>query len=286
MNLVIKEEPARDQRPLREKEFARWRSEDGEVVTTFHRVPEGHLVRFVDRADFLIELDDGLVTWRPVPGTSPQAVRDLYLNQVLPVIRGQLGELILHASAVAIDGEVAAFVAGTGRGKSTLAAAFARAAMPFLSDDGLALTRQGAGYVASPNRPSFRLWQDSQIAIGARREPADDDEEEKSRVEAGAALPFQSAPLPLRALYFLGPGDSDAPVIEPLPRHRAVAELMNHAFLLDVGDRDCLQRHFETLADLAEAVPSFVLDYPRDYALLADVVEAVVRRQVDGEPIQ
>ena len=273
MNLELRHEPAREQAPLAEPDFARWRSEDGEVRATFHRVPEGFLVRFLDRADFSIALDAGVVTCRPAVGSS-RAVRDLYLNQILPMIRGHLGELVLHASAVAIDGGAVAFVAPTGRGKSTLAAAFARAGMPFLSDDGLSVHQEESGYAARPNRPSFRLWQDSEaIVLGS--EMPEEYEDDKSRVEASPALPFQPEPLPLRAMYFLGAGDSAEPSITELPALDIVAELMNHTFFLDAEDRSRMKRHLDVLTRLAEAVPGYALDFPRDYERLPDVIAAV-----------
>jgi hypothetical protein len=260
LNLDLREEPAREQVPLAAPDFARWRSEDGEVRATFHRVPEGYLVRFIDRADFAIALDDGPIACWPVPGKSSAATRDLYLNQIVPMIRGHRGELVLHASAVAIDGGAAAFVAPTGRGKSTLAAAFARAGMPFLSDDGLVLGAEDEGYLAHPNQPSFRLWPDSEAVVVRAEAVPEDGESEKSRVAANATLPFQDEPLPLRALYFLGPGESERVSIARLPVRHALAELINHSFFLDAGDRKRMRRHFEALARLAEAMPSYALD--------------------------
>jgi hypothetical protein len=195
----------------------------------------------------------------------------------MPLIRGMEGDLVIHASAVAVGDGAVAFAGQTGRGKSTLAAAFASASMPFLADDGVTLSRGGERYLVAPNRPSFRLWQDSQHAVGARLEEPDEDELEKTTVDAGEHLPFQSEPLPLRAFYFLGRGESGDVRIAPIAPQPALAELINHAFLLDVADRRLLRSHFDALADLAERVPCFSLDYPRDYALLTDVIAAVKR---------
>jgi hypothetical protein len=268
--------PPREQPVLDDTPFALWRSPDGEVAATFHRRPEGYLVRFVDRADFSVELGVGQITCWPFPGKSPAGARDLYLNQIVPMIRGHQGELVLHASGVALGGAAAAFVAPTGRGKSTLAAAFARAGMPFLSDDGLVLTAEAGRYVASPNRPSFRLWSDSEAVVIRGEVAPEEDENEKSRVEAGE-LPFQEEPLPLRALYFLGLGETARISIARLPIRETLAELIDHSFFLDAEDKGRMKRHFEALARLAETVPAFALDYPRDYAGLPSLIAAVSR---------
>ena len=207
------------------------------------------------------------------------------MNQLLPMIRGHLGDLIIHASAAAVDGGAVAFVAQTGRGKSTLAAAFARAGMPFLSDDGLCLAAEGGRYLASPNRSSFRLWLDSEAEVVLGKAAPDEwDQDAKSRVEASDSLPFQAEPLPLRAMYFLGPGEAAKPVIVGLTMREALAQLLNHSFFLDAEDRVRMTRHFEALTRLAEAVPSFALDYPRDYALLPDVIAAVTGHDIEREP--
>ena len=266
--------PASEQVPLAGRPYACWRTTEGEVAAQFHRTGAGFTVRFIDQADFLVSPRLDAVECVPVPDVSERTARDLFLNQVMPVIRGQQGELVLHASAVAVADGVLAFAAPTGRGKSTLAAAFASAGYPFLTDDGLTLTSDGADYTAHANRPSFRLRQDSTAALNLAPSDAGA-EDEKVRVEAGPALPFGDASLPLRALYFLGPGDAASCSIEPLSHRQAVVELISHAFLLDVEDRPRLRRHFGELGDLAEGVACFSLDYPRDYAALPGVVACV-----------
>jgi hypothetical protein len=274
LSFALVHEPERAQEPVAEPDFARWRSPEGEVVATFHRLPEGYLLRFFDRADFAVDLERHTVTCRPVPGSSARATDDLYLNQVMPVLAGHAGELVIHGSGNAIGAVAVAFVGRTGRGKSTLAASLARSGFPFLSDDGLLLRRTGAGYLAHPNRASFRLWADSMEAIVPGETEIPDDEI-KTRVAASAALPFHDRPVPLRAIYLLGPGDSAGVRFERVAARAALAELVNHSFFLDADDRARMARHFETVAQLAETIPVFALDYPRDYDSLPRVVEAV-----------
>ena len=270
----LTELPTAPQAPLAGQSLSRWLTLEGELTAEFYRRGDDFEIRFHDRADFTISLAEGRVFCVPVPGTSPQAVRDLYLNQVMPLIRGQQGEIVVHASAAAVAGEALGFAGATGRGKSTLAAAFASAGMPFLSDDGLSVHQEESGYAARPNRPSFRLWQDSEaIVLGS--EMPEEYEDDKSRVEASPALPFQPEPLPLRAMYFLGAGDSAEPSITELPALDIVAELMNHTFFLDAEDRSRMKRHLDVLTRLAEAVPGYALDFPRDYERLPDVIAAV-----------
>jgi hypothetical protein len=262
----------RKQALINSEPYARWRNPGGRVAVEFYSTPVAYTIRFLERADFIVDRGlGGVIAW-PTRGTSEPAVTDLYHNQVLPLLSGQQGALIIHASAVAEAGGVLGFVAPTGRGKSTLAAAFARAGTPFLSDDGLTLEREAGFYLAHPNRPSFRLWHDSEAALqpGSSRHL-----NEKTLVEAGPTLPFHAATEPLAALYLLGTGEAKVPTIVPLEPQRAIPELLNHCFLLDVTDKNRLKNQFERVAKLGEEVACFSLDYPREYQLLPDVISKI-----------
>ena len=100
---------------------------------------------------------------------------------------------------------------------------------------------------------------------------------EKRLVEACPSLPFHAAAMPLRALYFIGSGKAVATDIDALGPTRAMAELINHSFLLDVTEPERLSQHFHDVGELAETVPCYTLDYPRDYAALPQVIAAVLK---------
>ena len=57
-----------------------------------------------------------------------------------------------------------------------------------------------------------------------------------------------------------------------------VLEWIHHSFLLDIEDRDLLARHFEWSSRIAEMIPTFTLDYPREYGMLPRVRDAVLRK--------
>jgi hypothetical protein len=277
VTFALVHQPGCEQRPVDEPDFSRWRSVEGEVVASFHRLPQGYLLRFIGRADFVADIEGQTVTCRPVPGNSARAIEDLYLNQVVPLLAGHAGELVIHASGNVVGAAAVAFVGRTGRGKSTLAASMARSGSPFLSDDGLVLRRTGGEYWAHPNRASFRLWADSVQEILPDEGADGVAEETKTRVAASEALPFRDSAAPLRALYVLGPGDAADVSIARMTVRDAHAELVNHSFFLDADDRARMARHFEAIAQLAELVPAFALDYPREYEGLPGVVRALRR---------
>ena len=129
----------RRQTPWAIAPFQAWELTDGEPWAEFYRSGDGILVRFPDYADFELSSDGRRVVCAPTPDVSPETIEHLYFNQILPLVLGRLGKLVFHASAVEIEGFAVAFPAPSGRGKSSLAAAFAADGNPFLTDDGLFL---------------------------------------------------------------------------------------------------------------------------------------------------
>ncbi len=258
--------------------FHEWAFPDGTLWTGFYRVGDGYLLRFPGLADFTLSSDGQEVAAYPVPGVSKQTIDHLYLNQVLPLALGRQFKLVLHASAVEIGQEAVAFLGVSGRGKSTLAASFSTSGFRFLTDDGLQLEKAASGYEIRPSHPSIRLWEDSsQALIPTSTELAPPVQfTPKSRFLAGDEVVFCDAPRPLRAVYFLGEGQAESVVIEPVSGRDAMVELVKHSFLLDIEAREMLTHHFGQLVDMAKTPMFFRLDYPREYGWLPKVREAVV----------
>lgn len=76
-------------------------------------------------------------TNRLVIAASPQScsIAGWHIRQLAPIASSALGHLVLHASSADLDGRSVLFVGESGRGKSTLAAAFDRCGYRLLSDD-------------------------------------------------------------------------------------------------------------------------------------------------------
>lgn len=259
--------------------FHQWRFPDGALWASFHRVGKHYLLRFPGLADFTVSASGTEVAVHPVPGVSEQTVEHLYLNQVLPLAMSRQWKLVLHASAVEVENVAVAFLGPSGRGKSTLAASFATSGHRFLTDDGLQVEKGGEGYMVRPSHASIRLWDDSRqelIPASTHVAPAVD-YSVKTRLLAGNEVAFCDVARPLRCMYFLGAGDVDDIAIHPARGRDAMIELVRHSFLLDIEEREMLVSHFGQLAELAR-IPMFArLDFPRRYATLPKVRDAVIR---------
>ena len=285
MTIHYSEQPARPLVPVGVDPFHQWVFADGTPWTGFFRRGLDYLLRFPDLADFEVSADGRAVQGFPAPGVASSTLEHLYLNQVLPLALSRQGRLVLHGSAVDLDGQGVAFLGESGRGKSTLAASFATGGTGFLTDDGLLLDWVAGHCRILPSHPSIRLWADSEAALmgeaAAKATPVG--YTTKARFLAGEDIPFCDESRPLRRVFFLGEGNADSPVIEPMRPAQALIELVRHSFLLDIAARDLLARHFDDLSRLAGLPIHFRLDYPRRYQALPAVRGAILRQALDQQ---
>jgi hypothetical protein len=267
----------RQQAPSSEP-FHSWPLPSGKPWAEFHRLDFGYLIRFPELADFVLSDDATTVTCHPVPGTPPGVTDQLYLNQVLPLSLSKQGILVFHASSVEIEEDAVAFVAESGRGKSTLAASFATEGFRFLTDDGLVIRPENNCHYVWPSHPSLRLRPDSEAVLippDTASSPASK-YAMKSRFLAGPRLAFCSTPRRLRQVFFLGDGSASSITFRRLSGSEVMLRWLRHSFLLDLDERTHLATHFEQLGKLAGDPGHFALDFPRRFDQLAKVRRAIV----------
>ncbi|HSO21615.1 MAG TPA: hypothetical protein VLT81_01835 [Chondromyces sp.] len=245
------------------------------------RTDGGYLLRFPTEADFLISPDASRVVCSPHGAQAEKTIRHLLLDQVLPRVVAHRGRLVLHAGAFELTGAAVAVVGASGLGKSTLIAGFHRAGFHALTDDGLIVMVDDTGCTGLALYPGLRLWPPS--IAGLDIEPAEtvpmDSRSAKRRVRLPAA--GAPAPRPLIALFVLTPPPNEDEVqdvtMAPLSARDACVELLRASFQLDIGSPHRAAGHLETAALVAGRLPVFTLSYPREYALLPGVREAILR---------
>lgn len=265
--------------------FQQWRLPDGAVWADFHRVDAGYLLRFPQLADFIVSADGLRVDSHLAPGCDEATLEHLYCNQIVPLALSRQGELVLHASAVEVDGGCIAFMGTTGQGKSTLATSFATAGHAVLTDDSLRLRWEHGQPQALPSHASVRLWQDSEQALlpWPRHTLAPAVAyTSKARVLAGGSLTFCTEPRPLLAVFHLDACASEAVHIAPARSADMLIHLVRNSFLLDVEERAGIAAHFDALARIAALPLHNRLVYPRDYAALPEVRAAILRHSSSG----
>lgn len=258
--------------------FHQWTLPNGTLWVQFYRTNSGYVLRFPDLAEFEISADGQTISCWPSAEISDSTIQHLYLNQVLPLALSQQGQLVFHASAVEIGDVAVAFMGASGRGKSTLATGFATNGFRFLTDDGLILEPSEGHYQVKPSHPSIRLWQDSEQALVSadvvKAPPVQFTA--KSRFLSGQGISFCEQPRPLKQVYFLGEGKTEQFVCKRIPAASAFIELLKHSFILDIEATTFLANQFDTLSHLTQRIPCYRLDYPRSFARLAAVRQAIV----------
>lgn len=272
---ALKQLASRPQEPFAQSPYDQWVTADGKVYAEFFRTSDGFVVRFPGQADFKIDSSGEQVSCVAALGMSPDALNDLYLNSILPILGNHIGKLNLHGSATAVGRQALAFLGLSRRGKTTLVGACARAGYPFLTEDVLSLEYVAGRYWVEPKRPVLRVFPDSAAILLDEAGPRPG-VVKKTALRASQNVPHYSSNLPLAGIYILGPGDAHSVIIKRLSESDALRQLLQHAFILDVEDRVRLRSHFERLADLVGAVPCHFLDYPRNFAALPTVVQNII----------
>ena len=192
--------------------------------------------------------DTLIATELPVSDLSVAAV----FGPVLALTLGWRHVWILHASAVVREGDVRVFLGPSEAGKSTLAeylASRSEEGWRAVADDLLPVRFREGGLEALPRYPQHGWSSGEQWSTG---------------------LPEA---LPIGALYRLGEPDPGVgePALRGLAGRKAVETGVRQTLSAGLFDHLLLERHLEFCGRVAEEVPVFALEYPRDRALLPTV---------------
>ena len=193
----------------------------------------------------------------------------LLLDTVLWSVSLICGYELLHASAICHGDDAIAFVAGTGAGKTSLAAQLLRRGAELLSDDVLAMSYDGGRVLVHPGPPVMNLPLGQTAVdpdeIGNRLAVLGDE----TWITVDAAM---TTPCRLTAVYVLDRQDSGSPHVRLHPR--PLLALLPQAFGFP-GSSERLGRQFEILSDLIANTPVLSLSAAPSCtpSELADVIE-------------
>ncbi|MEK7435722.1 MAG: hypothetical protein AAB150_02425 [Pseudomonadota bacterium] len=256
---------------------------DGTPWMTCTKTSQGYRLHFTNIADFLVDPSGRRVSCIAPPGTPPETIRHLFLDQVIPPLLNLRGTEALHASAIATAQGACAFIGMSGQGKSTLASAFHVLGYPILCDDCLVLKDDPDSILVQPAYPGLRLWDDSRgTFFGNRRStPPVSHYNDKRRVSTHASDSATRDFLPLRRIYSLRRSDAGGPAgqpqIEPLSIRDALVELLSYTFRLDLTDQTMILRQMRVLERVAREVPVRRLRLPDDLKLLPAARELILQ---------
>jgi len=263
-----------------------WPLSTGEPWLHCGKVDSGYLIRFRELADFFVDDEGRKVTGTTVWGTSTDTLRHLLLDHVLPLVLNLRGREALHATTVVTPHGVCAFTGMAGTGKSTLAASFALAGYPVLSDDCLVIEEQDGQLVAVPAYPGMRLWDDTCTALAPQTDtlsPVAHYTDKQRLVWQEQVKNFPTTPLPLQRIYLLtrptdptSATDLFTPRLGSCPPRQAFMALLEQTFRLDVTDSAMLVRQLHWLERIVTQIPVRRLQIPNDFATLPAVRDVVL----------
>ena len=203
---------------------------------------------------------------------APEDAAAFLAGSVFGILLHQRRHVVLHASAVRVNGKAVLFCGPAGAGKSTLAAALMRRGYPVVTDDLCGIDLKGAPLV-HPDGRQLKLWPESiaELELGARRGAAVRPGVEKYYVEPTAACPHA---LPVGAVYMLREVSAPhSPGITPVNIVDAAFLLQRGAFRPGLVRRMGLQEeHFRAAAAIVDAAGVFELRRPFGFAAMPLVV--------------
>jgi hypothetical protein len=225
-----------------------------------------------------VQVSDGRAIMVDADSVDDRTAALFVLGPAMGVLLHQRGVLVLHASAVTVNGGVVAFLGHSGWGKSTMAAAMVKLGASAFSDDLVAVPMKGCVPMALPGYPFLKLGLDSGEILGYKIRdispvlPADD----RRQIAVPGADP--AASVPLARIYILAEGDQ--PEVEPLKPQDAAVELIRHSYASPCIKASGMSAfHLKSCAELVDRLPIRRIRRPRRLDLIHEVAE-LVRRDV------
>lgn len=242
--------------------FTIWDRPDGLPWVRAAPTSVGYHVQYCNCADFSLDFGRGVIAGEAID-CDDDMFRHFLVDQVVPLMLS-VDHVVLHASAVSVDGRLAAFVGPGGAGKSTTALALSHLGHAIAADDGLLVLMQRDGEILGvPAYAGLRLWPDSETALagglpGSGRQYAHG----KQRFRDGLSFVGDGR---LTHLYLLAPGDVPSVSFEPLsPRDAAIA-MIRQSFRLALDDRAALARQLDMVARAAPELSAWQVAFPRTF---------------------
>ncbi len=255
----------------------------GEPIQQAWDLADGAYLRllYADSTEFILDRR-GTELWVTWP--SSQTLEDMatyLLGPVLGLVLRLRGVTCLHASAVVVDGKAIALVGASGAGKSTTAAAFAKAGYKALSDDIVALDERSGDFWVRPAYPRIRLWEDSVAALFGAEDalPLLTPTWDKRYLDLlNGSQRFQAEPLPLAAIYLLDErsAESNAPFVEALPDNQKVMTLVANTYANYLLDKSMRAAEFASLGRLCRQIPIRKVTPHADAKFLPELCRVIV----------
>jgi hypothetical protein len=208
------------------------------------------------------------------------------INGAMGAILYQRGYLVLHSSAVSIEGNGVAFSARSGAGKSTMAATLHSRGHTFISDDILAIDISADKFpLILPSYPQQKLLPDAANFLGDNPEnmPRISSHFEKRHRLVDSS--FATNPIPFKHLYVLGIADEIE--ISPLETQPAVLNILGNSLSAHWSQKSSSNKarasDFIKTTELCKQIGIYTLKRPRDLELMPKIASLIEERALKSD---
>jgi hypothetical protein len=240
---------------------------------TWQIAGKAFLMRIPDIARFLLK-DGSEILVEPESAASAADIPIFILGTVFGILLHQREQIVLHASAVQVNGRAVLFCGSSGAGKSTLAAALAQRGYPPVTDDLCALSADGAAApLVHPDGRQLKLWAHAieRLDLAQQRGERVRQNLEKFYVEPGEVF---TEPLTLGAVYTLR--EARPPYSAGIERPNAVdaALLLRRSAYRPLLVRRMGQKanYFHAATTITNVAGIFYLTRALDFAKMPEVI--------------
>jgi hypothetical protein len=227
------------------------------------RGPHGYRFEYADGTRFWVDPPAQQV-WMTWSTTFEDACAYL-IGPIMGFVLRRRGDVALHASAVKIGDSAVAFVGPHGSGKSTTAAALARAGCAVITDDLLRLTADRGTWLAHPYGSVLRLWPASAALLygDAEQLPRITSSWDKRSLALGVASDAIAATtsVPLRTVIFLSRSPTAEPGYnaQPVTGSAAILRLIANSSASHLLDAHARPHEFREVSRLAREVAALAI---------------------------
>ncbi|AFZ15082.1 Hpr(Ser) kinase/phosphatase [Crinalium epipsammum PCC 9333] len=248
---------------------------------TFYRLTAQEAYLFWDVVGGFLVRQGREIIIDPLSDVEEQLVRLPLLGAVLAVLLYQRKFLVLHSSAVEVNGSAIAFVGNSGWGKSTMAATMYARGHKTLADDVVAIDiSDPKNPTVVPGFPQIKLWPEAVVAsLGENPETLPQINSQVEKRARHTRDRFAQTALPLKRVYVLG--QSATPTLRRLPLQEGLLKTISSSYLA-MGEfgQQFLQGaeaslHLHQCTNLAQNVPIYSLERPSSLELLPALAQLV-----------
>lgn len=240
----------------------------------------GEFLLQVDRVARFYVQEGNRITITPEPGVHEEDILPFLMGSAFGALLQQRKTMVLHASAIEVNGAALVFCGPSGIGKSTLAAGLHQRGYRFLADDLCAIALVNDQPAVIPGFPRLKLWADSLQQL-------DTATDELQRVRWGADLQKFFLPvenrsagaLPVQRVFILESTNTNRLELTPLPGTEKVDPLIANSyrmrFLQGLGGK---KEHFKLCAAVAAKGEVYRVSRPKLGFRLDDLMDLVLEQ--------